>query len=37
LLSTGFTEHAFVDNTLRPINFKKKFNEIWEMLSKNIE
>ena len=37
LLSTGFTEHAFVDNTLRPINFKKKFNEIWEMLSKNME
>lgn len=36
LLATGFTEHAFVDSNLKPINFKKKYKEIWDSIDKNI-
>ena len=32
LIAEGYTIHAFVDKELRPINFKKKYKEVWELL-----
>lgn len=32
LVVTGFTEHGFTDPSLKPLNLKKKFPEIWEKL-----
>lgn len=37
LLAQGYTKHGFVDKGLRPVNFKKKYNEVWDMLNKNLE
>lgn len=34
LLAEGFTEHAFVNKEMKPVNFRKKFKEIWDMLKK---
>lgn len=36
VLAEGYTEHAFVDKELKPINFKRKYNDVWEMLSNTI-
>lgn len=36
ILAEGYTEHAFVDKELKPINFKRKYNDVWEMLNKTI-
>jgi len=33
LLAEGYTLHAFVNKNLRPINFKKKYNELWNKLN----
>ncbi len=32
LLAEGYTGHAFTDKSLRPLNLKKKFPEIYEVL-----
>lgn len=37
LLATGYTIHAFVNKELKPINFKKSFSDVWDLLNKNIE
>lgn len=38
LVNVGFTEHGFVDSsTFRPVNAKKLFPDIYNMLSKSIE
>ncbi len=37
LLAEGHTLHAFVDKSLKPINFRKKHKDIWESLNKNLE
>lgn len=37
LLAQGYTKHGFVDKDLKPVNFKKKYEEVWGMLSKNLE
>lgn len=37
LLAQGYTKHGFVDKGLKPVNFKKKYNAIWDMLNKNLE
>ncbi|MGO1368622.1 MAG: acyl-CoA thioesterase [Senegalia sp. (in: firmicutes)] len=37
LLAKGYTLHAFVDKELNPINFKKKYNELWNSLNDSIE
>ena len=34
LLAEGFTEHAFVNKEMKPVNFRKKFKEIWDILKK---
>lgn len=36
LIAKGRTTHAFVDKDLKPINFKKKYREIWELLGEKI-
>ncbi|NLW23405.1 MAG: acyl-CoA thioesterase [Tissierellia bacterium] len=36
LLAEGRTVHAFVDKDLKPINFRKKYREIWDRLGENI-
>jgi len=36
ILAEGYTEHAFVNKELKPINFKRKCNDDWEMLSNTI-
>ena len=36
LIAEGYTRHAFVDKGLAPINFKKKHNEVWELLKEQI-
>lgn len=36
LIGEGYTIHAFVDKELRPINFKKKYREVWELLESQI-
>lgn len=37
LLAKGYTMHAFVDKDLKPVNFKKKFKEVWNLLEENLE
>lgn len=37
LLAKGFTQHAFVDKNLKPINFRKKYKNIWNELQGMIE
>ncbi|WP_026894588.1 acyl-CoA thioesterase [Clostridiisalibacter paucivorans] len=37
LLAEGWTNHAFVNKDLKPINFKKKFNDVWNRLMESIE
>lgn len=37
LLSKGTTLHAFVNKSLKPINFKKANKEVWEMLNNCIK
>jgi len=37
LLAEGYTIHAFVSKDLKPVNFKKKCNSIWEKLYNSIE
>ncbi len=32
LLAEGFTCHAFVDETMKPINFRRKFRSLWDKL-----
>lgn len=32
LLATGYTVHAFVDRNIKPINLKKKHEDIWKLL-----
>ncbi|WP_141706098.1 acyl-CoA thioesterase [Caloranaerobacter ferrireducens] len=36
-LAEGYTAHAFVNSELKPINFKKKFKDIWDKLENSIE
>lgn len=36
LLAEGYTEHAFVDKDLKPINFKRKFRDIWDKIGNAI-
>lgn len=37
LLVEGFTKHAFVNKDLKPIRFKKKFKEEWNVLKDSLE
>lgn len=37
LIATGNTVHAFVDRNLKPINFRKKYREIWGLLESKVE
>lgn len=37
LLAEGHTLHAFVDKDLKPVNFKKKHNDIWNKLLETME
>ncbi len=37
LLAEGYTEHAFVDKDLKPVNFRRKFKDIWLKLEETIE
>lgn len=37
LLAEGQTTHAFVDNYLKPVNFKKKHNDLWKKLYQTME
>ncbi|MTI65658.1 MAG: acyl-CoA thioesterase [Firmicutes bacterium] len=32
LLAEGYTQHAFVDKDLKPVNFRKNFKEAWDRL-----
>ncbi|MTI69691.1 MAG: acyl-CoA thioesterase [Firmicutes bacterium] len=32
LLAEGYTQHAFVDKDLKPVNFRKNFKEAWSKL-----
>ncbi len=32
LLAKGYTEHAFVNKQLKPVNFRKKHRELWDKL-----
>ena len=34
LLAKGFTKHVFVNTNLKPINVKKKYPELWDILKK---
>lgn len=36
LIAEGHTTHAFVDKDLTPINFKKKYKEVWKLLEEQI-
>lgn len=36
LIAEGYTVHAFVDKDLTPINFKKKYREVWNLLGEKI-
>ncbi|CCQ97974.1 Thioesterase superfamily protein [[Clostridium] ultunense Esp] len=36
LIAKGRTIHAFVDKNLKPINFKKRYREIWDLLGETI-
>ncbi|WDV45206.1 thioesterase family protein [Clostridiaceae bacterium M8S5] len=35
-LATGYTQHAFVDKTLKPINLKKHYKEIYDRFIKSL-
>lgn len=35
LLAEGYTLHAFVDENLKPMNLKKKYREVWDILKEN--
>lgn len=35
LLVTGYTTHAFVNKDLKPINFRRKFKNVWDALVSN--
>lgn len=35
-LAEGYTVHAFVDKSLEPVNYKKKFQGAWNMLNDNL-
>ncbi len=37
LLAQGNTVHAFVDKSMKPVNFKKSNPEVWKLLSECIE
>ncbi|MTI47304.1 acyl-CoA thioesterase [Sporosalibacterium faouarense] len=37
LLAKGYTMHAFVNKELKPVNFRKSYKAVWDMLSENIE
>ncbi|MBS4537394.1 acyl-CoA thioesterase [Clostridium sp. D2Q-11] len=37
LLAEGHTIHAFVDKDLKPVNFKKKYNDLWSKLYETME
>ena len=37
LLAEGYTKHAFVDKQLKPVNFRRKFNELWDELNESVE
>lgn len=37
LLAEGYTIHAFVNKDLKPINFRKNHEDVWELLSKSME
>lgn len=37
LLVKGFTLHAFVDKNLKPVNFRNKFKDVWNLLKNAIE
>lgn len=37
LIAEGYTTHAFVDKNLMPINFKRKYNEVWKLLEEQVE
>ena len=36
LLAEGYTCHAVVDKNLKPMNFKRKYNEIWNLLKEHV-
>lgn len=36
ILATGYTVHAFVDKNIKPINLRKKHEEIWKLLEETI-
>lgn len=37
ILATGHTTHAFVDKNLKPVNFKKNFKDVWNVLKGTID
>ncbi len=37
ITTTGITRHGFVDNTLKPINLRKKFPELYQKLEALLE
>ncbi len=37
LCTEGMTSHAFTGKDLRPVNLKKKFPQIWEIIQKSVE
>ncbi|MBW4829580.1 MAG: acyl-CoA thioesterase [Clostridiaceae bacterium] len=37
LLVEGFTKHAFVDKSLKPVRFRKKFKKEWKLLQDSLE
>ncbi len=37
LINTGFTTHALVGKNLRPINMKKMYPELWNLISNSME
>ncbi|SCG83830.1 hypothetical protein DW1_2266 [Proteiniborus sp. DW1] len=37
LLAEGYTKHAFVNKELKPVNFKKKMPQVWNLLNQSIE
>lgn len=37
LLAEGFTRHAFVDKNLKPINFRRRFKDVWKELKQIVK
>ncbi|MFA5524281.1 MAG: thioesterase family protein [Tissierellales bacterium] len=37
LLAKGYTKHAFVTKELRPVNFRKKMPQVWDLLNLSID